>query len=61
MKLFPILAQWAFDPDVLGRRMSFISGPRQVGKTTLALLFLKKIGQQPYEVVPVDWTGSGPC
>jgi len=46
MGLFPIIGQWAFDPDLLGRRMSFISGPRQVGKTTLALLTLKKLKQE---------------
>ena len=45
MELFPVIGTWAFDPAFLGRRMSFISGPRQVGKTTLALGFLERIGQ----------------
>ena len=45
MSLYPVIGTWAFAPELLGKRMSFISGPRQVGKTTLALLFLEKMGQ----------------
>ncbi|RLB07272.1 MAG: hypothetical protein DRG59_06635 [Deltaproteobacteria bacterium] len=46
MKIFPVLGKWAFDPEFLGRRMSFVYGPRQIGKTTLALLTLQKVGQE---------------
>lgn len=46
MKIFPVVAHWAFDPEFLGRRMSFISGPRQIGKTTLTLSVLGNLGQE---------------
>ena len=46
MKITPIIRNWALNPDFLRRRMAFISGPRQIGKTTLVTEFLKDIGQQ---------------
>lgn len=46
MTLTPVVSRWAFDPALLGRRMCFISGPRQVGKTTLVQLFLKRLKQE---------------
>ncbi|MFO7979745.1 MAG: AAA family ATPase [Candidatus Aminicenantes bacterium] len=39
------LRQWALDQKFLHGRMSFICGPRQIGKTTLARNHLKKINQ----------------
>jgi len=33
--------------DTFGRQMRFIAGPRQVGKTTLAKIFLKRQGDEP--------------
>jgi predicted AAA+ superfamily ATPase len=36
--------QWALDPALLGDRMSFIAGPRQVGKTTMLRNYLKEEG-----------------
>jgi len=42
------MGTWAFAPEFLGKRMSFISGPRQVGKTTLALLLLEKLNQRQH-------------
>lgn len=38
------LASWAFSEEFLGRRMAFIAGPRQVGKTTLVQNFLQSKG-----------------
>ncbi len=46
MNISPIIAHWAFNNEFLDRRMSFICGPRQVGKTTLTLICLKKTGQE---------------
>jgi uncharacterized protein len=46
MKISPVIAHWAFDPEFLGRRMSFLTGPRQIGKTTLALRMLERLGQE---------------
>jgi predicted AAA+ superfamily ATPase len=43
--MFQVVGNWAFDDNFLNNRMSFISGPRQIGKTTLSKLFLKKIKQ----------------
>lgn len=37
---------WALNEDFLNRRMSFIAGPRQIGKTTMTLQFLKKAVQK---------------
>ncbi len=48
MKLFPVVGTWAFSTELVGRRMSFLSGPRQVGKTTLALLHLERLGQREH-------------
>ncbi|NOZ88013.1 MAG: ATP-binding protein [Deltaproteobacteria bacterium] len=45
MKLSPVVTTWAFSNELLARRMSFLSGPRQVGKTTSALMHLEKLGQ----------------
>lgn len=45
MTINPILAGWALDPDFLGARMSFICGPRQVGKTTLVRRHLERLNQ----------------
>jgi len=33
--LRPNLLECALDDEFLGKRMSFIAGPRQIGKTTL--------------------------
>jgi predicted AAA+ superfamily ATPase len=40
-----ILQQWAFDLGFLHGRMSFICGPRQIGKTTLAQNHLESLNQ----------------
>lgn len=39
------IARWALDDGFLHRRMSFIAGPRQIGKTTLVRRHLEKLGQ----------------
>ncbi|MBI5300452.1 MAG: ATP-binding protein [Deltaproteobacteria bacterium] len=39
------IIQWALDKNLIRDRMSFIAGPRQVGKTTAIRNFLKKSGQ----------------
>ena len=38
------LTSWAFSDEFVGRRMAFIAGPRQVGKTTLVQGFLRSKG-----------------
>ena len=43
--MYQIIANWAFDENFLNNRMSFISGPRQIGKTTVGKLFLSKKNQ----------------
>ena len=45
MDINPVFRQWALDEDFLHGRMSFICGPRQIGKTTLAKAHLQKLGQ----------------
>jgi predicted AAA+ superfamily ATPase len=40
------LSQWALDEDFLYGRMSFICGPRQIGKTTLAQSHLELVKQR---------------
>jgi hypothetical protein len=40
-----VLRQWALDEIFLHGRMSFICGPRQIGKTTLAQSHLERISQ----------------
>lgn len=45
MNINHILRQWALDQNFLHGRMSFICGPRQIGKTTLARNLLKEINQ----------------
>jgi uncharacterized protein len=40
------IKDWALNPLFLGRRMSFIAGPRQVGKTTLVQGYLQHIKQE---------------
>lgn len=44
--LTPNLLSWALDPTFLGDRMSFIAGPRQIGKTTLLQAYLKSLGRE---------------
>ncbi len=46
MKIIPVVKKWALNPEFLAGRMSFISGPRLLGKTTLVTEFLKEIGQE---------------
>jgi predicted AAA+ superfamily ATPase len=45
MKISNILNQWALDENFLHGRMSFICGPRQIGKTTLVQNHLEQIKQ----------------
>lgn len=45
MNINHILRQWALDENFLYGRMSFICGPRQIGKTTLAQNHLEQIKQ----------------
>ncbi len=45
MKIDHILRQWALDENFLYGRMSFICGPRQIGKTTLAQNHLERVNQ----------------
>jgi len=45
MKISNILRQWALDEKFLHGRMSFICGPRQIGKTTLAQNHLERVQQ----------------
>ena len=45
MGIINILSQWALDESFLHGRMSFICGPRQIGKTTLAQNHLEQIKQ----------------
>ena len=40
------MRHWALNSAFLGRRMSFIAGPRQVGKTTLVQAHLKHLHQE---------------
>jgi len=40
------IIEWALSADTLHGRMSFISGPRQIGKTTTVERFLTKRGQR---------------
>ena len=42
--LHPNLLSWALDPEFLKDRMSFIAGPRQIGKTTLLQNYLRSAG-----------------
>ena len=37
---------YLFDPDVNAEKMIFLSGPRQIGKTTLVLQKLESLGQE---------------
>ncbi len=43
--MYQVIGNWAFNESFLNNRMSFVSGPRQVGKTTIAKLFLSRINQ----------------
>ncbi len=45
MMINHILRQWALDEIFLNGRMSFVCGPRQIGKTTLAQSHLERINQ----------------
>ena len=46
MKIYQVVGTWAFDEKFLRKRMIFLAGPRQIGKTTLSLLKLKEVGQK---------------
>jgi predicted AAA+ superfamily ATPase len=50
MNLSHQLSAWALKEPLFPEHMSFILGPRQCGKTTLALSYLKSLGQnkEPY-------------
>lgn len=45
MEINHTMRLWALDDRFLHGRMSFICGPRQIGKTTLVQNFLNKLGQ----------------
>jgi len=45
MDINPIIRHWALDPAFLHDRMSFICGPRQIGKTTLVQHHLDRLSQ----------------
>jgi hypothetical protein len=45
MKINQIIQQWSLDESFLHGRMSFICGPRQIGKTTIAQRHLERIKQ----------------
>jgi len=45
MMIDHVLRQWALDEIFLHGRMSFICGPRQIGKTTLAQSHLERLSQ----------------
>ena len=45
MEIRNVVGQWALDPHFLHGRMSFICGPRQIGKTTLVRRYLEQVGQ----------------
>jgi len=45
MEIRNIIDQWALDQNFLHGRMSFICGPRQIGKTTLVRRHLEQAGQ----------------
>lgn len=45
MEIEHTLGQWALDDRFLYERMSFICGPRQIGKTTLAQRHLEIVRQ----------------
>lgn len=45
MEISHVIGQWALDPLFLHSRLSFICGPRQIGKTTLARNALGRLGQ----------------
>ncbi|MBM3297500.1 MAG: ATP-binding protein [Candidatus Aminicenantes bacterium] len=46
MTIDHVVRRWALDEGFLVGRMSFISGPRQIGKTSLAQRHLESLGQQ---------------
>ncbi len=41
-----VQSSYLFDPDVNANKMIFLSGPRQIGKTTFVLQRLESIGQE---------------
>lgn len=45
--IHPFMEQWALSAPHLHGRMSFIAGPRQVGKTTMVENFLSSLHQAP--------------
>jgi hypothetical protein len=45
MNIQHTIQQWALSKDYLCNRMSFICGPRQIGKTTLVQNHLRKVNQ----------------
>ncbi len=46
MKVYQVVGTWAFKEKFIGKRMVFLAGPRQIGKTTLSLLKLKELNQE---------------
>jgi predicted AAA+ superfamily ATPase len=46
-KLHPQMLEWALDPTLIQQRMSFIAGPRQIGKTTMLQNYLVSIKREP--------------
>lgn len=44
-KLRRLIGDWAFEPELIGSRMIFITGPRQIGKTTLLKKHLQDLKQ----------------
>jgi predicted AAA+ superfamily ATPase len=46
MKIYQLVGTWAFDEKFIGKRMVFLAGPRQIGKTTLSRLKLKELKQE---------------
>ena len=44
--MFQIIGNWAFNSKFFNNRISFLCGPRQIGKTTLSKKFLKSVSQE---------------
>jgi predicted AAA+ superfamily ATPase len=57
MKITNRLSQWALSDPLFPNHMSFITGPRQCGKTTLALHYLKQEGLSK-ELYYFNWDRS---
>jgi len=41
-----LIGKYLFDPEMTGDKMIFLTGPRQVGKTTFARMWLESIGSE---------------